>query len=300
MKKIKKIHIIINPASGKFEPILPVINCAFKNAHIDWDVSITKKSGDATKFAREFASKADVIAAYGGDGTIMEAISGLMGTSTPLAIFPGGTANVMAVELGVPTALQQACELIAGNDWMVKKVDIGQFGKRHFILRSGMGFEAEMVRGADRGIKNRWGRLAYWISSFKALKKIKLAHYNITVDKKEYSVRGLDCIIANAGSVGFGDLTLSQRIDISDGLLDVIILKKFDWSLAGYVFRILSKGDPSADRELVGHWQGKEIKIVSRPAQNVVCDGENLEKIDVHAKVLPEAAQVLVPKSHKK
>lgn len=293
--KIKTIHFIINPAAGKSEPILPVINDAFKDTGIRWEVSVTQKSGDASRFAKEFAEKADLIAVYGGDGTLMEAVNGLLKTSTPLAVLPGGTGNVMAVEFGIPFNLKEACELITGGQWELRSIDMAKYQKRNFILRAGMGFEAEMVKGADRGIKNRWGRLAYVISGVAALQKIKMVKYTIEVDGKEYSTQGLQCVIANAGSVGFGDLTLEQKISPSDGKLDVIVLKKLHVSLLRYIYRILIKGRPSSDRELVAHYQGEDIRITSKPAQSVVCDGEMLGKAEVHAKVIPGAFKILVP-----
>ncbi len=74
------------------------------------------------------------------------------------------------------------------------------------------------------------------------------------------------------------------------------MLKKLDLSLLTYIARILAKHDPSKDRELVAHWQGKDIKISSKPALNVMCDGEILGKEEFHAKIIPEAVEVLVPK----
>lgn len=297
MKKIKKIHIIINPASGRFEPILPTINAALKDSDINWEVSITKNSGDAAKFAKEFSDSADLIAVYGGDGTVMEGINGVMKTKTPLAIFPGGTANVMAAELGIPGNLKEACELLTGDSWELKTIDVGKIDRRHFILRAGMGLEANMVRGANRESKNKWGRLAYVFSAFNAMRKIKMADYTVTVDGKEHKVSGIDCIIANAGSVGFGTLTMDQKIDPSDGKLDVIVLKKFDFSMVQYALRILAKGDPSQDRELVAHFTGEEIHINTAPHQTIICDGETLGKQDdIHAKIIPEAVQIVVPK----
>lgn len=293
--KIKIIHFIINPAAGKCEPILPVINEVFKDTDIRWEVSVTQKSGDAGRFAKESADKADLIAVYGGDGTVMEALNGVLKASAPLAILPGGTGNVMAVELGIPFDLKEACELIAGGKWELKSIDLAKFQNRNFILRTGMGFEAEMVKGADRGVKNRWGRLAYVVSGIAALKKIRMVKYTIEVDGKEHSTQGLQCVIANAGSVGFGDLTLEQKISPSDGKLDVIVLKKLHISLLRYIYRILVKGRPSSDRELVAHYQGQEIKITSKPAQAVICDGETLGKIEVHAKIIPRAVKILVP-----
>lgn len=106
--KFKKIHIIINPASGQDEPILSYLNTAFRDSGIEWDVSITKQDNDATKFAHQWLGKVDVIGIYGGDGSIAEVAQVLRGKNTPLAIIPGGTANVMAKELGIPLNTSEA------------------------------------------------------------------------------------------------------------------------------------------------------------------------------------------------
>jgi len=102
-KKIKNIYIIINPAAGEEEAVLPIINTSMKEAGIAWEAFITHEAGDGIKFAQA-AVKAgvDALAVYGGDGTLIEAISGLIGSEIPLAILPGGSANVAATELGIP------------------------------------------------------------------------------------------------------------------------------------------------------------------------------------------------------
>ena len=122
---------IVNPASGQPQPILHTLNSVFRPLGIDWDIFITKESGDAERFARQSAaSGADVVAAYGGDGTVMEAARGLRGSQTPLAILPGGTANLMSVELGVPKNLAQAAAVAADPKSKVRTVDAGMFGGR--------------------------------------------------------------------------------------------------------------------------------------------------------------------------
>ena len=77
----KRIHVVINPASGQDQYILNTINRVFHEAGIAWEVSITQKSGDASRFAAKAAVEGvDVVAAYGGDGSVMEVAEGLMGT----------------------------------------------------------------------------------------------------------------------------------------------------------------------------------------------------------------------------
>ncbi len=88
----RRIHVVINPGSGKPTPVLHTLNTVFRRRDIEWEISLTQKSGDAERFARQAAeSGVDIMAAYGGDGTVMEVARGLMGLETPLAIFPGGT-----------------------------------------------------------------------------------------------------------------------------------------------------------------------------------------------------------------
>ncbi|NJN54481.1 MAG: acylglycerol kinase family protein [Anaerolineae bacterium] len=88
----KKIHVVINPAAGKDEPILNVLNDVFHQFNIDWTVSITKKYGDATTQAREAAANgADIVAGYGGDGTQHEIANGILGTNAIMGVLPGGT-----------------------------------------------------------------------------------------------------------------------------------------------------------------------------------------------------------------
>ncbi len=296
-KKIKLIHIIINPVAGKDESVLPVINSTMKEAGIKWEGLITQKAGDGIGFAKA-AVKAgvDAIAVYGGDGTVMEAISGMMGSDIPLVILPGGSANVMATELGIPADLNKACTLLGQGQLKMKTIDVGQFDKRYFITGISIGFEADMVTGANRGTKNKFGILAYFISAAKALKKITKVTYHLKIDGQEYKVKGLTCIITNTGNIGFSTISLDKHIDVSDGLLDVLIVRKATISFFNLIMLTLIKRERPHNVELVKHWQGKEICISAKPKQTIQCDGEVLKEMPLHIKVIPGAINVLVPK----
>jgi diacylglycerol kinase family enzyme len=87
----RKLLVIINPASGRPKPILHTLNKVCKRLDVEWDISITKKRGDASRFARQAVESGyDIVAVYGGDGSVMEAGQGLVGSQVPLAILPGG------------------------------------------------------------------------------------------------------------------------------------------------------------------------------------------------------------------
>ncbi len=295
-KKIRTIHIIINPAAGKTEPILSVISAAMKKAEIQWEVSITKEKGDGLRLAKAaLKQRPDVVGVYGGDGTVVEVISGLMGSEMPLAILPGGSANVMANELRIPKDLTDACKLICEGPATLRAIDVGQFDQQYFIVGISIGFGADMLKGAHRKTKNRIGMLAYLFPAIAAVRKTKAVHYGLTVDGQEETIEGITCIIANTGNMGFADVSMDRHIDAGDGALDVLIVRKANVSLLKLIALALFRGEPQDNVEVVKHWQGKDIKVAVSPRQSAQCDGEVLEGIPGHIKVIPAAIKVLVP-----
>jgi diacylglycerol kinase (ATP) len=296
-EKIETIRIIINPAAGKDEIVLPTINTCMKEAGITWEASITHNAGDATRFAKAAVNEGiDALAVYGGDGTLMEAISGMIGSAMPLIILPGGSANVMAMELGIPKDLREACTLISQVPREVKSIDVGQFGNRYFLVGLSLGFSADLVKGANRVSKNRFGMFSYFLSAAAAFRITKKAVYHLIIDGAEYNVQGLTCVIANSGNLGFTSISYDKHIDVSDGFLDVVVLRKANLSLLKHVAITLLKRERPENVQLVKHWQGKEISVSARPRQTVQCDGEILKESSLHIKVIPHAINVLVPR----
>lgn len=299
-KRINKIHIIINPASGREDSILPIINASMKEAGITWGASITHKAGDAITYAKDAVKDGiDALAVYGGDGTLTEAITGLIGSEVPLVILPGGSANVLAKELGIPTDLKKACWLLSQYPLKLKTIDVGTFDKRYFVVGISFGFGADLVKGADRATKNMIGIFSYFLSAAAALNKTKKAVYDLTIDGQDHKIQGLTCFVANTGNLGFSQISLDRHIDMSDGFLDVVVLKKVNLSLIKLVTVSLLKRERPHNLELVKHWQGKNISISSRPKQTVQCDGEIIVESDsLHIKVIPGAITVLVPQEN--
>lgn len=289
-----RIAVIVNPAAGQDRPILSIMNTAFHAARVDWDVFVTKKEGDATRYTHQAVEAGyPVVAVYGGDGTVGEVASALIGTGVPLAIFPGGTANVMSVELGIPNDLAEACALVFSGAGIARPIDMGRIADRHFMLRVGIGFEAEMVEGADREKKDRFGTLAYAISALQALRDPTVARYRLTLDGVSRDTEGMTCIIANTGSLGRTSLTLAPTIDIGDGLLDVVVVRSNDLpSLVAVAASVIAG---SANAEPLQHWQARQVRVEVEPAQPVTVDGEIVEEAPIEVEVIPAAIQVIVP-----
>ena len=152
--KFKKIHIIINPESGYYEPIVAYLNDAFQGSNIEWKISIIKKDNDAKVFAQHWLGKVDVIAVYGGDGSVSEVAKVLKGSNTPLAIIPGGTANVISKELGIPQNTIQAIELLKSFNTECIRMDMATANVNLFMIRMNLGIMADMVIGASSELKN--------------------------------------------------------------------------------------------------------------------------------------------------
>lgn len=290
----RRVQVIINPAAGKDQPILKSLNATMQAAGADWDVSITKNPGDGRRLAEE-AVKAgiDLVLAHGGDGTVMEVATGLMGSGIPLAIIPGGTANVMAAELGIPGDLLEACALAINPAATLRAIDMGKVDDHYFMLRVGMGFEAAMVEGADRELKDRLGILAYALSGLQALSDPPIARYQLMLDGQEVATEGLTCIIANSGSIGVSGILLAPTINISDGLLDVIVVTRADLpSLLSVAASVVGGNENSTALQ---HWQVNRATVVADPPQMVQVDGEILSQTPVTVEVIPQAVQVIVP-----
>ena len=296
--RYKKIRVIVNPAAGQPEPILSTLNTVFYPHGIDWDIRITQKTGDAQRFAKEALEQGvDLVAGYGGDGTQMEVANALMNSNTPMAILPGGTGNAMTYELHIPRILQQAAELIVGDN-QIKKIDMAQINESSFMLRAYAGFDSE--RAASRKMKDRFGQLAYVNASLRFLREAPTAQYSATIDGDEGEA--MLCFILNAGALG-GVLGIPlpevARVDISDGLLDLYVITTKVQPLRALSSYLLRVGDKQNENEMgvgIYHWQGKEITLEADTPQHIWIDGEEYGPTPITATAIPHAIQILVPK----
>lgn len=289
-----RIKIIINPGAGQPEPVLSILNDTLGEAGLDWDVVVTHKSGDGFASAKKAIEDGyGLVCAYGGDGTVSEVAGALSGGSTPMGVLPGGTGNALADDLGIPADLSAAAALIASQAYDLRSVDVGRVGDKRFILRVTMGFETSVVEEATRELKDRYGWLAYAFAGLKALANPPKARYYVEVDGQSYEAEGLACIVANSASTGVMGMRLSDRVDVSDGQLDVIIAESTDLAtLAGSAADAASGSEPRS----FCRWRGSTIKVASTPTQTVLVDGEDAGRTPVEATVVPGALRIAVPR----
>ena len=287
----KRIHVIINPASGKNEPILNVINDVCAKYNVQWDATVTHKYGDATAQARAaIAAGVDLVAGYGGDGTQHEVANAILSSprQVPLAILPGGTGNGFCRENGVPDELEAAAELmcISAN---LRHVDAVKLGDGFFIQRLYTGVEPEQQ--TSREMKERYGVLAYPMTVRQQVKEMIEAAYRLTIDGEVIERRGTRCYVVNSGMTGRG-ITASADFSATDGMLDVFLLKRDLAHVEAVAQRFLNVDRPGAGLD---YWRCHEITIESDPDRPVWTDGEYTGRTPVTAAVLPGALRVVVP-----
>jgi YegS/Rv2252/BmrU family lipid kinase len=289
-----RVKVIINPASGKPEPVLSVLNEVFDPGGIDWDVAITHKGGDGVLAAREAAEQGyDLIGVYGGDGTVTEVASALVDGGPPILLLPGGTGNALAADLGVPPTLREAAALVDEALSEVRRIDLGRSADCLFVLRMTMGLEAAMVAAATREMKDVYGWLAYAFGGLQALSAAPVAMYSITVDGVTAECEGLAAIVANSASTGVAGVRIADDVSVSDGLLDLVIVQKTNLPGLLGIATAAAQEEPS---NLLNRWKGKEIRVDAHPTQVVLADGEEAGSTPVSVTVVPDAVGVLVPK----
>ena len=300
----KNIHLVINPVSG--HGVVPVgeIRSKFEVLGDRLTVHETKPDVSAREIAEEAISDgADLVVAYGGDGTILQISEGLINTGVPLAVIPGGTANVFASELEIPNDKMEAINSLLNQETHIRKIDVGCVDSKHFLLRLGIGLEAAMTVMTDREEKDKYGFWAYIWTALRVGSRMKQAHYHMVIDGKRKKIKGVTCVICNSGNLGLPRVKLLPDIDISDGKLDVVVVREASlWSAGSLVYHALkgafSKVKPHGDRPCYSIYskQAKKVVVLSASNQVAARDGEDVGS-DLPLKITLEhnALNVLVP-----
>ena len=288
----KRIHVVINPVSGKDQPILNVLNDVFNHYGVEWDISITKKYGDATAFARQAAQDGfDLVVGYGGDGTQHEIANGVMGTGVPMGILPGGTGNGFGNEMGIPSELEPAVRLLC-TSYNQRKIDIVKmedgYNEDYFVQRLFTGIEPE--EQTSREDKDKYGTLAYLGRDIRRLKDIADINYTLTIDGETIEVAGYKCYVVNSATAGTG-LSISRNFKVDDGLLDVFMLSRNAKSSYAALDRFFGLDNNEAG---MYYWRGQKISIDAEIDQPVWTDGEYTGRTAVSMEVIPGGLTVAV------
>jgi YegS/Rv2252/BmrU family lipid kinase len=184
-----------------------------------YEISKSRKAGKRARAALD--AGADLVFAWGGDGTVQRCVDALAGSGLPIAILPAGTANLLATYLEVPKSLEEAVRI--GLNGRRRKLDVGVMNGERFGVMAGAGFDARLIRDADRGLKDRLGQVAYFWTALRAMRGDPVqAHVRLDgVTAHEGPISML--LLANVGTIT-GGVTAFPDAAPDDGLLDVGIV----------------------------------------------------------------------------
>jgi len=298
---IRKIAVIVNPASGGSEAPLRELNEAL--SPFESTIQVTQTAGDGIRFCEEAVSNGvDLIIVYGGDGTISQVLDGLGGSGIPLLILRGGTGNLIADELNLPVGIAENLALFAGGEVRVRPVDLGIINQTTcFVLRCGCGLEVTALQETVYEGKSDWGKLAYAGGLWKALSGQEPIDFRIWIDDAAEPIEesGIALTVANAGRIGAGTLQISPNVNMSDGLLDVCLIEKaalktmmelISSNLSGSSAPEMSLETPS----LIRVQQAKRIRVETGTPVEFQADGDVIGMTPFEIEVRPAAAWVVV------
>jgi len=252
----------------------------------------TAAPGHATELARAAAAAAaDVLLVNGGDGTINEAVNGLAGTATALAVLPGGTANVWAKEARIPRDPVKAMRAAVGGER--RRIDLGRANGRCFLLMCGVGLDGEVVQRVNPRLKRRLGALAYLVAGLLPALRTPAWDVRLRLDGETVETPLYWMVIGNTRSYGgFRDVTLRALAD--DGMLDVALMRR------GGLLHLVADGARLLVRRHdrspnVRYLRARRIELETAFIAMQV-DGEPFGDSPLIAEALPGALNVLVPR----
>ena len=293
----KRVLVIMNPVSGQgdAEQQRGLIEAHLDAAGASYDIRETQKAGDAFSWASE-AEGRDLVIASGGDGTIMEVMSGLVKNklSIPLAQLPAGTANLLARALDIPIDTLGALELALTGAEVPMDVGYLPDHERYFALVAGVGWGAEMIDDASRALKDRFGFLAYVFTGVKNLFQLKRSFIELDIDGQRHTFRAHTVMIVNVGEIGEGVIKLGEGISPHDGQLNLAIAAPNTSSgLLRLAYRLATRQFHNY-RDL-HYFQGSKVKLTARPPLKLEIDGEVIGHTPLTAVIVPNGALLVVP-----
>jgi YegS/Rv2252/BmrU family lipid kinase len=290
----QQVAIIFNPASGNADPGTRrgKLEELAQAAGLTCDLTETDREKGAAPLAQEAVNDGmERVLVSGGDGSMAEAAGALAGTDSALAVIPGGTGNLLAVNLGLPTDPKEAMDLALNGE--AKPTDVGRANGQVFLIMAGMGADARMIREADREMKNRLGPLAYFLTAFRNLGRTRVT-YRVTIDGRRFRRRAHTVLVANLGRVT-GGVELVPNTGPDNGMLEVAILRaRGFWGLAQVAVNAMLGRTRSDNLFEIHH--GREVLIRTARPQPVQLDGNDAgatTRLEVH--VEPGALRVVRP-----
>lgn len=295
----RRVLVIFNPTAGRMRhKRLAAVIDRLTSLGCVVTLSETGHRGDAEEIARRAASEDyDVIVAAGGDGTINEVVNGLAslqpttGEGVPqLAIIPLGTANVLAIEIGLsPKDIDQIARTIAFGSG--REVHLGQANGRLFVLMAGAGLDALVVQGLNPKLKRRTGKFAYVVESLRQAMGYDFPQLEIRADGQTYQGR---MAVACKGRHYGGPFVAAPEAGLEKPDLEICILPNKGVAGAIRYGLALPLGKLPTLPE-VKRVHTRSLTIVGPRGAPVQADGDIIARLPAEITIAPETVRLMVP-----
>ncbi len=303
---MRSAYMIYNPNAGRFPSAILAERAAEVLRSSGWEIRLVKThNGEhVTQMAQRAADQGKAaLFVVGGDGTVNLAVRGLAGSDTALGVLPGGTANVLAQELGLPgltwtrlMALEESAHRLA--DASVRLVDIGQCADTPFLMWAGVGLDAFAIHHIEprpRGEK-LFANVAYAATTAYQATLWRGINLQVTADQLKISGHYLLALISNIHLYAGGLAQVSPSARLDDGAMDLWL---FEGDTLGDTIQMawdLYAGR-HVDSERVRHVAFSQLQLESDSRLYVQVDAEPLshQEKSVEIKVIPEGLRLLIP-----
>ena len=272
---MKKLLFVVNGHSGKGQiknKLLDIIDIMIKEGyHVQ--VHTTQEREDATKVVREQAKYYDLVVCNGGDGTLDEAVTGMMQSEvrTPLGYIPAGSTNDFANSLEIPKDMIQAAKTAVSG--VPFSCDVGEFNGDYFIYVAAFGIFTDVSYATSQELKNALGHVAYILEGAKRLHTIKSYHMRVEYDGNEIEGDFLLGMITNSTSVGgFKNMT-GKDVKLDDGMFEVTLIHK-PKNIIELNTIIASLTNLKDETDLIDSFRADSVKFYSEEEIPWTLDGE--------------------------
>lgn len=289
----KHIVFIVNPKSGvdRKGQVRNAIQDHLNHELFSHEVLDTRYVKHGTLLAKQAAEKgAFAVVAVGGDGSINDVVRGLQGTSTILAIIPKGSGNGLARTMNIPLNTAEAIEVI--NKQQVANIDVAYADNELFLSNAGVAFDAliskKFAKSVNRGFLNYSWLVTKYLWMYKNWK------FDVTLDGAHMKEEAFIVNVANGQQFGY-NMKIASTASYTDGLLDVVIIKKFPKILGGLLALRMARGTLHKSR-FVEQFRAKEITLSNPELRLMQTDGD-AHACDKKVKfvIKPASQKVFVP-----
>jgi diacylglycerol kinase (ATP) len=253
---------------------------------------VPKSRYASERVEKALADGAETIFVWGGDGMVQRCVDAMAGSDARLAILPAGTANLFASNLGIPDDIEEAVRV--GLEGRERKFDLGKMNGEHFAVMAGAGLDARMIRDADGGPKDTFGRLAYiWAAS----KNLRVEPFKVRIEVNGdlwYKGDASCLLVGNVGEL-FGGVEAFESASPEDGLLELGVTHAE--SLGEWARTVARTAIGSASQSpFVQATKAERIDVeLDRKVLYELDGGERKEVKRLKVKVKPGALTVRVP-----